>query len=43
MVLSKAVQLRWSLRERTSDLVSIDDADIVDIFLRGFGSGRSQH
>ena len=44
MVLSSAVQLCCSLRERTSDLVRIDDADIiVDIFVRGFGSGRSQH
>lgn len=41
MVLSSAVQLCCSLRERTSDLVRIDDADIVDIFVRESGSGRS--
>ena len=34
MVLSSAVQLYWSLRERRSDLARIDDADIVDIFVR---------
>ncbi len=43
MALSSAVQLCWSLRERTSDLVRIDDADIVDMLVSGFGSGRSQH
>ncbi len=43
MALSSTVQLCWSLRERTSDLVRIDDADIVDMLVRGFGSGRSQH
>lgn len=33
MALSRAVQLCWSVRERRSDLVRIDDADIiVDIF-----------
>lgn len=37
MVLSSAVQLCWSRRERTSDLVRMDDADIVDILVRGFG------
>lgn len=26
------MQLYWSLRERTSDLVRIDDVDTVDIF-----------
>lgn len=44
MVLSSAVQFCWSLCKRISDLMRTDgDADIVDIFVRGFGSGRSQH
>ena len=43
MVLSKAVLLCWSLLRRVSDLKKVDEVDIAAIFVRSFGSGRSQH
>lgn len=44
MVLNSAAQLCWSLRERISDFVRIDDADIVvDIIVFDSRSGRFRH